>query len=251
MVSGSNRVSGGLWSSHVFERIVGKWIKISNMIHAGKPHHIARVKVHPSIDAIILDSDKTTTVEDKCISVASSNYPISFPVNFIAILNISFPENVCWNVSMRFMSTFNLSSFDDTFIDITLNRKDSEAKSIGHFHGQQKPYNRHMDFIQITPEQTLTVLFKTGDHNNSGQGFMLKLCKEECCFRDGVPSYWQEWGEWSYPNVCPYRVNIRNTDVAKMTRKCKFHCQCSTEDTRMKTGLSDGNLTKCTYDKVL
>ena len=227
MVGGAKQNCGTLpedWSSHVYERIGGKWIEIRGLAKKGKPHYIETIKLPTSTDFIEMTSNKTYEMEAKCITMKSPCYSDIYSIN----INFTFPDIACWNVSMRIQTILNFSfneSCNDSSMTITVYGEDTNnVINIDQLCGNWKTY---VKFLQLKQEQILDFEFK-----GRGQGFLVKLCKEECCYLDGKPHFWQIWGEWSYPNTCPYKASV-NEEIKKRERKCKSHCKCNQANVEM------------------
>ena len=242
MIGGSYEWYGFDWSSQVYERVNGEWIEKCNLNSPGKPHFIESYKPEEGIGAIVIDYNQTIHMDTNFLTVNFANAPANLNVN----LNISFPENVCWNVSIN-LSESSINHCHDTFINISLNRGNSEVVSMGHFCGHENSYNNHVIMAQVNPGGILTLDLITSNKKTTEQGFILKLCKEDCCYQDGKPSFWHDWGEWSNPNVCPYKEHI-NEGLRKKERTCKINCKCNHEtvkvDTNNRDKLAKGNF-KC------
>ena len=196
----------------------------------GRVHYIESIELPTSSDAVILDSNKTVHMKNKCMKLTTQNYPQNYPANLDVTIDVSFPndDDNCWNVSMRFQSIFDIPENKGclkSFVDITL----QDETIVNKFCGSKAPENAALSFIQVKKGQMLSIRFRSDDAFDLGRGFMLKICKDECCFENGHSSFWEEWGQWSYPNTCPHQ-HIHNTNVAKRSRKCKNNCKCSHED---------------------
>ena len=214
MLGGSNDWYGGVWSNQVFERHEGQWIKKCNLLWWGRVHYINSVHLPTSTDAVIMDTNKTAEMNDQCLRIMS---PINAKANLDSVVNVLFPDTSnCWNVSMRFQFSFNLQASDncsDTFVEIN--------SGIGKFCGANIPYYENMNHVQFVKGQTLNIHFKIGAlSQGDDQVFMLKLCREQCCYMNGEPSYWQQWGQWSYIDD-----NVERS-LKKRERSC--HNECDT-----------------------
>ena len=185
-----------------------------------------------------MNSSQRVRLESKCIRVMTPNYPQNYPQYSDVQVNISLPEGNCWNVSMRFQSIFNLTTSEgciDSFVKITLIGNNNETMNIGPFCGHELPHDANMEYIQFPPFQALQIHFKS-DGGNPQQGFTLKICKEDCCYENGSPNFWLEWGEWSYPDIFPYQEYI-NTNVKRRLRECEHQCECQFENIDLETGV--------------
>ena len=238
MVGGCKKWEGEDFSSQIFERVNGKWKERNYPLKsAGKATYLGGNKLKQSNDVLMMHGNQDVVLTNKCMKIVTPNYPQNYPSNWDAKVNISFPGGECWNVSMRFQYEFNLEHSQgclNTFVNITLFGMDNIATNIGPFCGSEIQHNLTMDFNQAPPLEALQIHFRSGDETPQ-QGFLLKVCKEECCFKNGKPSHWLEWGQWSLPNICPYTQHI-NTDVRKRNRECKGDCHCNRENVDVDTG---------------
>ena len=208
MMGGSSKWWGSEYASHVYERINGEWIESCEMKIGGIVYYIDSEFMPIPTDAIEIDSNKSLEMSDQCLRIKSPNS--NYPADLNAVINITFPEQTCWNVTMRFQFTFDLPlsiNCSETFIDISYSGENGEQK-VGRFCGNELPFNEEMDHFPVESGDQLNIHFKS-DRSHQ-QGFMLKVCKEDCCYdMNGVPNFWQEWSQWTYQEDQTYKIRER------------------------------------------
>lgn len=215
------------WGSEVYERINGKWERKCDLKIGGKVHYIGSEKLQITTDVFEFNSNQTFIMTSKCIRIKSPILKNNNIQGSNLMLNITFPEANCWNISLKFLEQFNLMA--DSSIKLNLIYSNSTKTNVGRFSGDNSLYNEDMKFIQSPPVQIVQVYFKNGGSQESDD-FILKVCKTECCYEYGFESYWYEWNDWSYVNTCPFG---RSNYLQIQKRNCKVDCDCNKQDTKV------------------
>ena len=227
LLGGSIYSTGGKYSSHVFERKNHKWVKGCNMESAGVAHYIGPLQVLEPTNGIVMNSNQKLVMNDTCIRIKSPDYFYNINVAF----NVTLPEANCsWKVLLRFLDGFNLNC-NNTIVNFT-SFDGKDESHIGSYCGENTSI---LDSFHINPGQTFQVKFKS-QSAFAEEGFAMKMCKEEdCCFHGVNPTYWEEWGEWSRPKLCPYDELFIDNNIIKRSRICRSQCECKGEDVNIET----------------
>ena len=232
---GGSDYFGSQWSLSAFERVDGEWIEKVGIENPGKAFYIESRTLQTPSNAVILDTDKSYIMEDKCMRTTSPDYPNNVNAN----LKISLPfANKCLKTSMKFHSAFNLSC-SDSFISISYVNEMGQNVIIGTFCGDSIPDNSNMVSLDAS---SFNIHFKSGDDNNNRQGFMLKLCRE---IPDGKSGCWQDWNEWTYHRDCEHSYRTRERKCLGGINQCigpTFEEDVDTVDELIGEGQRNGHL---------
>ena len=189
------------WSNRVYERVNGEWVRSCDIKREGHVSYIGETQLNvPNDNVLTLDSDRTIPMENKCLRV-------KFQQNVtISLLRLTFPAEICWNVSGVFQSA-------GSCVNVSVSNGISEGKMGSYC---DEPIN----YIQISPGEILNIRITSNETST------MKICKEECCHKDGIEDFWLQWGEWSDANTCP-RNSYIGENVKLRRRKCKSNCECN------------------------
>ena len=230
-LGGSTKWYGKDWSSKVFERIDGEWIEIQEMKNPGKVYYIGTQTVELyTTDGILMDSNKTILMGEKCMRLLTPTFPESSNSKNYVSININFPEESCWNVSMKIMKHFKANG--DFFVNVDKVTKNYSIIYLGNFFGNGTSQSNIIEFIQVQSGESLRIQYQI--YTNINQGLILKICKEECCYDTGNDGNWLGWGQWTQKDSCLNNILLsRSLETRK--RNCKSNCECGNEDINIKT----------------